>query len=166
MAMPILFNFRAVQKDEGNRFFFALTHFGLDDSGVLFELEYDDSHQHPWGVLFNKKQGHPLGYFMNLSDEQLQKFSGALSSYLNAGYGFSSEGTAIPVPLNEILSLSERVLTAKSFEGEDDIELITVVEHQKELVNALSKLAYFEGGTPDHILNPPALIDNTVKKDS
>ena len=166
MAMPILFNFRAVQKDEGNRFFFALTHFGLDDSGVLFELEYDDSHKHPWGVLINKKQGQPFGYFTNLSDQKLQQFSDALSSYLNSGYGFTDAGEPIPVPLNEILNISERVLTVKSFEGEDTVELITVVEHQKELIDVLSKLAFFASGAPNHILNPPALVDNTIKKDS
>lgn len=166
MAMPILFNFRAIQKEDKNRFFFALSSYALDDSGILFELEYDDAHENPWGVLINGHKGSDFGYFTNLSDDKKQIISAGLSSYLNAGHGFDENNKPIALPLSEILKITEKVLTLRSFEDGKFVEIITVADSQKELVDVLSSLEFFKGGVPEHVTNPPALIDNSIKKDS
>jgi len=165
MAMPILFNFRAVQKESSSVFLFALTNFSLDDSGILFELEYDDKHQHPWGITIKQVKGQPFGYLNNLPNEKLQILSSAMSTYLNSCLGFTEDGDAIHVPLSDVLDLSETVLTLSS-SSEQDVEFIPVIDQQKKLVDALNELEFFKSGSPDFVLNPPALVDNTLTSSS
>lgn len=161
MAMPILFTLRATQKDSEIDFFFTLIHFAHADSGIVFHFEYNVEEALPWGVLINKVDGSKYGYFTNLPESILQQFSVAMSTYLNGAYGLTQDNKPIPLPLADIMTISEKVLTFGPMNNNEDIELITVCNHQKELIENLENLPYFQNGAPDHIANPPEINDKT-----
>lgn len=161
MAMPILFTLRPTQKDSEIDYFFALIHFGHADSGILFHFEYNEAEALPWGITVNKVNGDEYGYFSNLPKAVIKKFSDAMSTYLNGAYGRTEDNQPIPLPLADIGILTEKVLTFEPINNNQDIELITVCEHQHELVANLKNLPYFQEGAPDFVTNPPAMMDNT-----
>jgi hypothetical protein len=162
MAAPILLNIRAVQEVSAHKFYFALTSFALVDSGILFELEYDEDHKHPWGVTIVQVKGGSLGYFTSLNKEALQKFSSAMSSYLNSFHGFLNDAPKALL-LSEVMTLSEKVVTFRAA-GVDDIQLIDLNVTQQELVKQLAStdIEFFKGEAPDYVVNPPKLLGSST----
>lgn len=162
MAAPILLNIREVQKVSPYKFYFALNSFALIDSGILFELEFDEDHKYPWGVTIIQVKGGSFGYFTNLNKVALQKFSGAMSSYLNSFHGFENSSPK-PLLLSEVETISEKVLTFRGV-GEDDIQLIDLNVTQQELVKQLAstEIEFFKGAAPDYVLNPPKLLESST----
>lgn len=162
MAFPILFNMRHVEaKDleleaKDNVVFMALSNFGINDSGLLFECEYDDSHEFPWGVRIVQVKGGDFSYFYELSDEKKGVFSSELSNLLNGYYGADAMGKPVSIKANEVAEkLGEQVYTFAS-SAEDKVTLIPVGLTQKELFDKAPKEQHFFSDFPAGYMSPKA----------
>ena len=152
MALPIMLNLRYVTTAQ-NKVFMALANFSVDDSGVLFECEYDAKFDAPWGIRIDQVKGREFGFFKNLSDEKLQKFADAMSQLVNAYYGFDSTGKPIPLSQAELpVKLAEQVFTFGT--REDAVELIPLGVTQKELMEKAPQDIAFVAAMPKELLDP------------
>lgn len=157
MALPIMFNLRYVS-NANNKFYMALANFSMQDSGVLFECEYDEKFDAPWGITVNQVKGGEFSYFANLSNDKLQKFSEAMSQLINAFYGFDTTGKPIFLKQHEIaVKLAEQVFVLGH--RDTNLELIPLGLTQSELMDRTPNQIPLFASMPKELLQP-----NNVQK--